>query len=125
MYRRSSPSRNDPALGRGRRFLSGIELPGVRHVRWFGGDFPPPRVELLGKTDCCLCEDAKCILSRIRSEIPFDYLERDITEDPALFEQYKHEIPVVLINGHRLFKGRVEADRLRRWLRRPPRPMED
>ena len=36
------------------------------------------RVELYGKRDCCLCDDVKATLLKVRRDIPFDLHEIDI-----------------------------------------------
>lgn len=42
-----------------------------------------------------------------------EFVERSILDDPALYEQYVEEIPVVLINDRVHNIWRVDADRLR------------
>jgi len=76
------------------------------------------RVEIYGKRDCCLCDEAKATLLRVQREVPFDLREIDIESTAALYETYKERIPLVFINGRPAFKFRVDADALRRWLAR-------
>ncbi len=75
-------------------------------------------VEIYSKPDCHLCEVAKQILLKVKQEIPFEFLQTDITNDRELFEIYKEQIPVVFIDGRKLFKYRVEEKKLRKILKR-------
>ncbi|MBI4590670.1 MAG: glutaredoxin family protein [Candidatus Rokubacteria bacterium] len=75
-------------------------------------------VEVYGKRDCCLCDEAKAVLLRVRREIPFDLREIDIESTPGLHEDYKERIPLILINGRPAFKFRVDVEALRRRLTR-------
>ena len=73
-----------------------------------------PRVELLAKPGCHLCDDARVIVTAVLVEFPDIVLEeRSILDDPALLDAYAEEIPVVLINGRVHTIWRVDPDRLR------------
>ncbi|OFW54512.1 MAG: hypothetical protein A2146_02845 [Actinobacteria bacterium RBG_16_67_10] len=76
------------------------------------------RVEVYGKRDCCLCEDVKATLLKVRRDVPFELHEIDIESAPALYCTYGERIPLVLINGRVAFKFRVEETALRRRLAR-------
>ncbi len=76
------------------------------------------RVEVYGKRDCCLCDEVKATLSKVRREIPFDFREIDIESAPEIYDAYKERIPLVLINGRPAFKFRVDEAALRRRLAR-------
>lgn len=69
-------------------------------------------VEILTKDECCLCEEVKKVLKDVQKIRVFDIKEIDITSDAALLERYKEEIPVVLINGRKAFKYRVDPMKL-------------
>jgi len=75
-------------------------------------------VELFGKADCCLCDDAKEVLRRVRADIPFALREIDIEGDPTLMEKYGTQIPVVFVGGMKAFKFHVDERELRRKLAR-------
>ena len=76
------------------------------------------RVELLSKPDCCLCDQAKEVLERVRTKVAFDLEIRDISDDPELLREYGQEIPVVLIEGRKAFKYHVDEWKLLERLRR-------
>ena len=77
-------------------------------------------MEVYGKRDCCLCDEAKAILVKVRREVPFDLCEVDIESAPELYATYKERIPLVFVNGRPAFKFRVEEEDLRRRLAREP-----
>lgn len=74
------------------------------------------RVVLYGRPGCCLCDDARAVLERVRSELPFAFAERDIERDDALLKAYLERIPVVTIDGAEAFELFVAEDELRRRL---------
>ena len=67
------------------------------------------RVEIYSKSDCPLCDEAKAVLLEVRRDVEFELVEVDITLDPALFERYRCDIPVVFVNAKKAFKHRLEA----------------
>ena len=67
---------------------------------------------------CHLCDEAKETINEARAEADFTVEEVNIDEDPKLAELYGYDIPVVFINGVKVFKHRVEAREFRRKLRR-------
>ena len=75
-----------------------------------------PTVVLYGKADCHLCDDARAVLERVRADVPFDLVERDIERDDALHRRYLERIPVVEVAGEEAFEFFVEEAELRRRL---------
>ncbi len=73
-------------------------------------------VEIYSKAGCCLCDEAKAVLDRVRADIPFDLQEIDIESDAELLRRYGEQIPVVFIGGFKAFKFRVDETELRRKL---------
>jgi glutaredoxin len=71
------------------------------------------RVTLYTRVDCHLCDDAKAVLEDVRRERPFELTTVDVDTDPALVEAYGLEVPVILVNGRKAFKYRVDAQSLR------------
>jgi len=76
------------------------------------------RVEIYSKRDCCLCDEAKAVLDRVRAEVPFELVEVDIEGDAQLMERFRTEIPVIFVGGRKAFKYRVDEAELRRRLAR-------
>jgi glutaredoxin len=69
-------------------------------------------VTLYSKPGCHLCEDVRALLDELAPERGFDVHEVDIRSDPALFERYRYEIPVVLRDGVEVARGRIEEKQL-------------
>ncbi len=77
------------------------------------------QIEIMTKSDCCLCDDAKEIVDKVLKEYPAASITlTDIAESEALMEQYGEKIPVVLINGEESFKFKVHPKTLRAKLNR-------
>ncbi|MET4051168.1 glutaredoxin [Frigoribacterium sp. PvP054] len=81
-----------------------------------------PRITLLTKPGCHLCDDARSALAEVLAEaefadaaLPVD--EKNILDDAELTAEYAEEIPVVLLDGRVHTIWRVEPDRLRTALR--------
>ena len=75
---------------------------------------PEPRIQLLTRPGCHLCDVAKEALERIGEP----WVEVDIERDPELDAEYGDRIPVVLLDGREHGYWRVEEERLRRDLGR-------
>jgi glutaredoxin len=67
---------------------------------------------LYGKPDCHLCDEARAVLERVRTQRPFELIERDITQDEALERAYFERIPVIAIDGEDAFELFVDERRL-------------
>jgi glutaredoxin len=73
---------------------------------------------LYSRSDCCLCEEMKAVLTLLQREIPFVLEQVDIAQDPALESRFGQEIPVLFINSRKAFKYRVTTSELRHRLLR-------
>ena len=73
-------------------------------------------VLLYAREGCCLCDDARAILERVRNERPFALEERDIDSDDGLLRAYLERIPVVTIDGVEAFELFVDESELARRL---------
>lgn len=69
------------------------------------------------KTGCHLCEEMKAILEHVRSDVPFELNEVDVTSDPELEARFGQEIPVLFVNGRKAFKFRTTERKVRLRLR--------
>jgi glutaredoxin len=70
------------------------------------------KLTLYGKPDCHLCDEARAVLERVRTQQPFELIERDITQDEALERAYFERIPVIAIDGEDAFELFVDERRL-------------
>ncbi len=68
---------------------------------------------LYTKRDCHLCEQALEVIERVRQEIPFELIERDICADEATHRAYFERIPVLALDGVELCEYVVEEQALR------------
>jgi hypothetical protein len=75
-------------------------------------------VRIYSKPNCCLCEEAKAVLERVRERIPFELVEEDIRASPDTFAAWRYDIPVVIIDGRQAFKLRLEEEEVEAYLRR-------
>ena len=70
-------------------------------------------VELYSKEDCHLCDEAKAVLEKVKSEIPFTLKVIKLIPGEANFEEFKEDFPVVYINKRYAFKHRLNEMRLK------------
>jgi Glutaredoxin-like domain (DUF836) len=73
-------------------------------------------IVLYGRTGCCLCDDAREVIVRVRRRRPFDLLDVDIDDDDSLTRAYLERIPVVTIDGEEAFELFVDEAELERRL---------
>ena len=73
-------------------------------------------VTLYTKLGCHLCETVEATLQTVSKRHRFLLVRRDISEDPADFERYKHDVPVVLVDGVEIARHRLSSERLIRSL---------
>ena len=76
-----------------------------------------PRVVLIGKPGCHLCESARSTIAQVCAELDVKWSELSILDDPKLAAQYFELIPVTLVDGKIHDQWRVNPDRLRQALR--------
>jgi hypothetical protein len=72
-----------------------------------------PRITLIGKPGCHLCDDARLVIERVAVDTGAGWRELSIIEDAALAELYAEQIPVVLVDGAQHDFWRVDEQRLR------------
>ncbi|MEJ7725476.1 MAG: glutaredoxin family protein [Actinomycetes bacterium] len=78
-----------------------------------------PRVRLLGKPGCHLCDAARVVVAEVCTATGVGWTEVDILTDPDLLARYGEYIPVVLVDGEPHDFWRVSAERLRADLAPP------
>ena len=74
-------------------------------------------VTLYTRAGCCLCDDAREALARVRASVPFTLHVVDIEADDALHRRYLERIPVVAVDGEELFDFDVDEAALTARLR--------
>ena len=78
-----------------------------------------PAVVLYGRAGCCLCDEAREVLLRVKTRQAFSLEERDIEQDERLLRAYLERIPVITIDGHEAFELIVPEDELEQALANP------
>ncbi len=81
---------------------------------------PAPRITLLGRPGCHLCDDARVVVRRVADDLGVPWEERDITQSAEDLAEYWERIPVVLVDGVQQDFWRVSESRLRAALRLSP-----
>jgi len=70
-------------------------------------------VTLYSKPDCHLCEAVEQVIERVRRDVPFDLVKRNIVDDPRDLETYGELIPVVVLDGREVARYRMTEAQLR------------
>jgi len=77
-----------------------------------------PRLALLTRVGCHLCDVAKEAMARVAAASGEAWREIDVASDPELEAEYSDRLPVVLLDGEEHGYWRVEEARLLRDLAR-------
>ena len=72
-----------------------------------------PRITLLSKPGCHLCDEARQVISKVADELGVGWQEVDILTDEKLQEQWWDQIPVTLVDGVQHDYWHVDERRLR------------
>ena len=78
------------------------------------------RLTLISRPGCHLCEVAEGVLERVAADTGEGWTRVDVTDSIELERDYGDRVPVLLLDGKEHGYWRVEEDRLRRDLARPP-----
>ncbi len=76
-------------------------------------------VTLYSRPGCCLCDDARAVIERVRTRVAFELHERDIERDARLLARYLERIPVVAIDGREAFELSLDERAFERALQEP------
>ncbi|HUC59884.1 MAG TPA: glutaredoxin family protein [Streptosporangiaceae bacterium] len=79
---------------------------------------PAPRITLLSRPGCHLCDEARSIIERVATDLGVSFEEHDITLSADDLAQYSEMIPVTFVDGVQHDFWRVSEERLRAALRR-------
>jgi len=74
------------------------------------------KLTIYSRPGCHLCDDMKDLVRNVARTIPLTLDEIDISADAALEAQYGLEIPVLLVEGKKVAKYRIEEGALVRIL---------
>lgn len=100
----------------------------------YRGVVSEPRVILVGRPGCHLCDVARQVVAAVAAETGTPWAEVSVLDEEDLLERYAELVPVVLVDGVQHTCLRVDADALRgalcadadgrpawlrRWSRRP------
>ncbi len=66
---------------------------------------------------CHLCDEARQAMSRVQARVPFEWDEVQIDGNPDLEALWRQELPVVCVDGRKLFKYRVDEQKLEQAVR--------
>lgn len=81
-----------------------------------------PRLTLVQRRDCPLCEEMLAELRRYARERPLPPIEIvDVDSDATLTRRHGLHVPVLLLDGALVCRHRLDAAELERLLRAPPR----
>jgi len=72
-----------------------------------------PHIQLLSRQNCCLCEDAKLVVSSLEQQGLCSWETVNVDHDKALLIRYGMDVPVLLMDGKELFRHRVTEDALK------------
>ncbi len=81
---------------------------------------PSPRVRLLSKPGCHLCDDARAVISAVCEDMGETFDEVDIRGDTLLMSEFGEQIPVTFVDDRQHDFWRVDSERLRKALVRRP-----
>jgi hypothetical protein len=77
-----------------------------------------PRVQLLGREACHLCDVAREVVARVCGEYGVAWQEASVDADAALHERYSDLVPVLLVDGHEVAHWHIDETALRQALSR-------
>jgi predicted thioredoxin/glutaredoxin len=79
---------------------------------------PPPRLTLLAREECELCERLLSELTMLRTRVTLPPVEVvDVDADPVLARRWGLKVPVLLLDGALVCGPRLDAPELMRLLR--------
>jgi hypothetical protein len=90
----------------------GIGFAALIAARRSASTTPPVDLVLVTGPGCHLCEEARHALAQVGARRPIRIEVRSIAQDAELARLYGSEIPVVLLGGRKIAKGRIDTRRL-------------
>jgi glutaredoxin len=89
-----------------------------RTPRDFTTQMKKAHVILYSKPGCHLCDQMKDQIAKANCADSYDLQEVNIESDADLLARYRHDIPVLLIDGVEAFRHRVTAEAFRQRVAR-------
>ena len=74
------------------------------------------KIRIYSKPDCHLCDEAKEAIERVTKRLHIEVEVIDIEKDPELMNQYRYDIPVIFLDDRKIFKYRVDEQKLKKLL---------
>lgn len=75
-----------------------------------------PEIIVYSKPNCCLCDKVKEQLKKLQQLHDFSWREINILDHEADFKRFQYEIPVVFVDGRKVFKYHLDEKRFVRLL---------
>ncbi|MCC7350790.1 MAG: glutaredoxin family protein [Phycisphaerales bacterium] len=67
---------------------------------------------LYGKPGCHLCDVMKEVVQEVAKSRPLRLLVKNILDDPEIYQRYRYDIPVLLVNGREIVRHRVTVGQI-------------
>ena len=67
------------------------------------------QVTIYSKPGCELCHEAEAVIRQVATRRRFRLEKKNILEDPALHQEYRHAIPVIHVDGQEIARHRLTA----------------
>ncbi len=71
-----------------------------------------PHLQLLGRRQCCLCDEAKLVLEQLADKGLCTWESVDVDRDKGLLVRYGMDVPVLLLDGRPVAKHRLDLPSL-------------
>ena len=88
-------------------------------------------IKFYTKPKCSLCDEVSTFLTQLKKTYPLSVEEINILDDPDVYERYKYEIPVLVLQDKFQLQGRIDRKMLEKKLEEisrstlaPPSPPE-
>ena len=84
------------------------------YSRYFHSKINIPIVRLYTKDNCSLCIPVKQLISEVKQEYNFQYIEVDITDknNKKAYNLYKYDIPVISVNDIEIARHSLSKEQL-------------
>ncbi len=70
-------------------------------------------IKFYTKPKCSLCDEVRIHLNQLKKDFPLEIEEVNILDDPALYERYKYEIPVLSFPDKFQVSGKINQGTLK------------